>query len=62
MIQVMDSYPVLSIKHFYIYSTTNHQDLKFMHPKNMALVIGLDGVEPVRITIFLHLTSHKSQE
>ena len=62
MIQVIKLYPVTIINHFYTYNTINHQDLKFMDLKNMASVIGLDGVELVRYTIILDPQYHKYQE
>jgi hypothetical protein len=44
------------------YNIINHQDLKFMDLKNMALVIGLDGVELVPYTIIRGPQFHKYQE
>jgi len=61
MIQVIKLYPVTIINNFYI-NTINHQDLKFMDLKNMASVIGLDGVELVQYTIALDPQNHKYQE
>ena len=62
MIQVIKLYPVTIINHFYTYNTINHQDLKFMDLKNMASVIGLDGVELVQYIIIQDPQYHKYQE
>ena len=62
MIQVIKLYPVTIINHFYTYNTINHQDLKFMDLKNMASVIGLDGVELVQYIIIQDPKYHKYQE
>ena len=62
MIQVINSYLVFTINHYYTYNTINHKDLKFMDLKNMASVIGLDGVELVQYTIIIDPKYHKYQE
>ena len=62
MIQVIKLYPVITINHFYIYNTINHQNIKLMDLKNMDSVIGLDGVELVPYIIILDLRHHRFQE
>ena len=62
MIQVIKLYPVTITKNFYTNNTINHQDLKFMDLKNMASVIGLDGVELVQYTMLIDPVYHKYQE
>ena len=62
MIQVINSYLVITINHYYIYNTINHKDLKYMNLKNMASAIGLDGVEQVQFITTIDLQLHRSQE
>ena len=62
MIQVIRLYPVTIINNFYTNNTINHKDLKFMDLKNMASVIGLDGLELVQYIIALDPQNHKYQE
>jgi hypothetical protein len=62
MIQVIKLYPVNITNNFYTNNTINHQDLKFMDLKNMASVIGLDGVELVQYIIIQDPQYHKYQE
>jgi len=62
MIQVIKLYPVTIINHYYTYNTINHYNSQFMDLKNMASVIGLDGVELVQYTIALDPQYHKYQE
>jgi hypothetical protein len=62
MIQVINSYLVFTINHYYTYNTINHKDLKFMDHKNMASAIGLDGVELVQFITMIDLQLHRSQE
>ena len=62
MIQVIKLYPVITINNFYIYNTINHQNIKLMDLKNMASVIGLDGVELVQYIIIRGPQFHKYQE
>jgi len=49
MIQVINSYLVITINHYYIYNTINLKVLKFMDLTNMASAIGLDGLELVHL-------------
>jgi len=62
MIQVINSYLVITINHYYIYNTINHKDLKYMDLKNTASAIGLDGVEQVQFITIIDLQLHRSQE
>ena len=62
MIQVINSYLVITINNYYTYNTINHKDLKFMDHKNMASAIGLDGVELVQFITIIDLQLHRSQE
>jgi hypothetical protein len=62
MIQVINSYLVIIINHYYIYNTINHKDLKFMDLKNMASAIGLDGLELVQFITIIDVQLHRSQE
>jgi hypothetical protein len=62
MIQVINSYLVITINNYYTYNTINHKDLKFMDLKNMASAIGLDGLELVQFITMIDLQLHRSQE
>ena len=62
MIQVINSYLVITINNYYTYNTINHKDLKFMDHKNMASDIGLDDVELVQFITIIDLQLHRSQE
>ena len=62
MIRAINLYPATIINHFYTYNTINHQNTQLTHHKNMASVIGLDGVERVQYTIIPDPQYHKYQE
>jgi len=62
MIQVINSYLVITINNYYTYNTINHKDLKFMDHKNMASAIGLDGLELVQFITIIDLHFNRSQE
>ena len=59
MIQVINSYLVFTINHYYTYNTINHKDLKFMDLKNMASAIRLDGLELVQFITIIDLKLHR---
>jgi len=62
MIQVINSYLVITINNYYISNTINRKDLKFMDLKNMASAIGLDGLELVQFITIIDVQLHRSQE
>ena len=62
MIQVINSYLVITINHYYIYNTINLKVLKFMDLSNMASAIGLDGLELVQFITMIDLQPRRSQE